>query len=97
MQIFTALPQRHVEFSGWDNRTFHLGEHMTVRLPSNVEYSGQVEKEQYWLSKLASHLPMAIPTPLAMGKPSKEFPWHWSAGRWRSSLRFGNSLDIFQS
>ena len=36
-----------VECSGWDNKTFHLGKYMTVRLPSHAEYSGQVEKEQY--------------------------------------------------
>ena len=39
-----------VASSGWDNRTFHLGENMTIRLPSNAEYAPQVEKEQYWLS-----------------------------------------------
>ena len=71
-----------VEFSGWDNRTFHLGEHMTVRLPSNAEYSGQVEKEQYWLPKLAPRLPLSISTPLAMGNPSKEYPLHWSIYKW---------------
>ncbi|MCA0402792.1 MAG: aminoglycoside phosphotransferase family protein [Proteobacteria bacterium] len=84
------LPVKPVEFSGWDNRTFHLGEHMTVRLPSNAEYSGQVEKEQYWLPKLAPHLPVAIPTPLAMGKPSKEYPWHWSIYKWLE----GNTASI---
>lgn len=76
------LKIKPVEFSGWDNRTFHLGEQMTVRLPSNAEYSGQVEKEQYWLPKLAPHLTVAIPVPLAMGKRSKEYPWHWSVYKW---------------
>jgi aminoglycoside phosphotransferase (APT) family kinase protein len=33
------LPIRPVERSGWDNRTFHLGEHMTVRLPSGAAYA----------------------------------------------------------
>ena len=28
------LPVRPVELGGWDNRTFHLGEDMSVRLPS---------------------------------------------------------------
>lgn len=76
------LTIKPVEFSGWDNRTFHLGEYMTVRLPSNAEYSGQVEKEQYWLPKLAPQLPLSIPTPLAMGSPSKEYPLHWSIYKW---------------
>ena len=71
-----------VASSGWDNRTFHLGENMTIRLPSNAEYAPQVEKEQYWLPKLAPHLPLAIPQPIAMGKPSSEYPWHWSIYQW---------------
>jgi aminoglycoside phosphotransferase (APT) family kinase protein len=76
------LTIKPVEFSGWDNRTFHLGEHMTDRLPSNAEYSGQVEKEQYWLPKLAPHLPLSISTPLGMGHPSNEYPLHWSIYKW---------------
>jgi len=31
---------------GWDNRTFHLGEHMLVRMTSEADYALQVEKEQ---------------------------------------------------
>lgn len=54
------LKIKPVEFSGWDNQTFHLGEQMTVRLPSNAEYSGQVEKEQYWLPKLAPQITMVF-------------------------------------
>jgi aminoglycoside phosphotransferase (APT) family kinase protein len=38
------LPVRPVRFGGWDNRTFHLGEYMTVRLPSAASYALQVEK-----------------------------------------------------
>lgn len=71
-----------VASSGWDNRTFHLGEDMTIRLPSNAEYASQVEKEQRWLPILAPHLPLAIPQPIAMGKPTSEYPWHWSIYQW---------------
>ena len=71
-----------VETSGWDNRTFHLGQDLTVRLPSNAEYASQVEKEQYWLPKLAPKLPLAIPKPVAMGKPTTEYPWYWSIYQW---------------
>ena len=76
------LPIRPVELGGWDNRTFHLGEQMTVRLPSAAAYSLQVEKEQHWLPRLAPHLPLPIPVPLAMGQPAVGYPWHWSVYRW---------------
>lgn len=68
------LPIKPVEFSGWDNRTFHLGGHMTARLPSNEEYASQVENEQHWLPKLAPFLPRQIPVPLARGKPAEGYP-----------------------
>ncbi|AZO15863.1 aminoglycoside phosphotransferase family protein [Mesorhizobium sp. M2A.F.Ca.ET.043.05.1.1] len=76
------LPVSPVAFGGWDNRTFHLGDEMTVRLPSAAAYSLQVEKEQRWLPKLASLLPLPIPTPLAVGEPAEGYPWHWSIYRW---------------
>jgi aminoglycoside phosphotransferase (APT) family kinase protein len=76
------LPIRPVEISGWDNRTFRLGENMSVRLPSAERYAAQVEKEHRWLPRLAPHLPLPIPVPLAMGFPAKGYPWHWSVYPW---------------
>lgn len=76
------LEIKPVEFSGWDNKTFHLGQHMTVRLPSHEQYSGQVEKEHYWLPKLAPYLTLPIAMPLVRGKPSSEYPLHWSVYKW---------------
>lgn len=76
------LPIRPVEFGGWNNRTFHLGEQMTVRLPSAAAYTLQVKKEQRWLPRLAPHLPLPIPVALAMGQPDDGYPWHWSVYRW---------------
>jgi len=76
------LPVRPVEVSGWDNRTFRLGEEMSVRLPSAEAYAGQVEKEQRWLPELAPQLPLPISHPLAMGIPDSTFPWSWSVYRW---------------
>ncbi|MGB3328477.1 MAG: aminoglycoside phosphotransferase family protein [Thermomicrobiales bacterium] len=76
------LPIRPVTHSGWDNRTFHLGELMTVRLPSAEGYAGQVAKEQRWLPILAPRLPIPIPTPLGLGAPTEAFPWPWSIYGW---------------
>jgi aminoglycoside phosphotransferase (APT) family kinase protein len=71
-----------VERDGWDNMTFRLGTEMAIRLPSGPAYAQQVEKEQEWLPQLAPLLPLPIPTPLAKGHPSGEFPYSWSVYRW---------------
>lgn len=71
-----------VQYGGWDNRTFRLGNTMSIRLPSAQCYAAKVAKEQEWLPRLAPHLTMPIPQPVALGKPSDDYPWHWSIYRW---------------
>lgn len=75
------LPVRPIS-RGWDNRSFRLGDDMLVRLPSAAEYAIQVEKEHYWLPRLAPSLPLPIPKPLAIGAPTNGYPWQWSIYRW---------------
>lgn len=76
------LSIQSVAHQGWDNRTFHLGDEMLVRLPSADHYAAQVEKEQFWLPKLKPFLPIAIPEPLELGEPDDEYPWKWSIYRY---------------
>ena len=66
----------------WDNRTFRLGDTMSVRLPSAEGYVAGVAKEQRWLPYLAPHLPLPVPVPLGAGKPGAGYPWSWSVNRW---------------
>ncbi|RUW51832.1 aminoglycoside phosphotransferase family protein [Mesorhizobium sp. M1A.F.Ca.ET.072.01.1.1] len=90
------LPVKPVAFGGWDNRTFHLGDTMAVRLPSAAPYALQVEKEHRWLPKLAPLLPLPIPEPLAMGQPAAGYPWHWSVYRWieGETAKTGHIADL---
>lgn len=76
------LSIKPVDVGGHDNRTFHLGDTMSIRLPSAQCYTDKVEKEQQWLPFLAKHLSITISTPIAMGKPSDEYPFPWSVYRW---------------
>jgi aminoglycoside phosphotransferase (APT) family kinase protein len=80
------LPIRPVEKGGMDNRTFRLGDEMLIRLPSAAAYAEKVPKEQKLLPILAAHLsipiPIPIPKPIAMGQPSKNYPWNWSIYGW---------------
>ncbi len=76
------LPVRPVAAGGWDNRTFHLGDDMSVRLPSAPAYALAVDKEHRWLPTLAPQLPLPIPVPLAKGEPGDGYPLPWSVYRW---------------
>lgn len=76
------LPIRPVARSGMDNATYRLGSDMSVRLPRFPRWEGQVAREQRWLPRLAPHLPLAVPVPLALGAPGEGYPFPWSVYRW---------------
>ncbi|EOP68716.1 aminoglycoside phosphotransferase family protein [Bacillus cereus] len=76
------LEVKPVKLSGNDNRTFHLGDGMSVRLPSDAAYVPQVEKENSWLPILSKELSLPISAPIAKGNPSEEYPWPWSINKW---------------
>ena len=68
------LPIRPVKPGGWDNRTFRLGEHMSVRLPSGPAYVAQVEKEHRWLPELAPICRCRSPFRLPRARPTWPIP-----------------------
>jgi aminoglycoside phosphotransferase (APT) family kinase protein len=76
------LAVTEVSSQGWDNRTFRLGRQLSVRLPSGDGYAGQVDREHRWLPVLGRALKTPIPSPVAKGAPSPDFPWAWSVYRW---------------
>lgn len=86
--IHSQFPQwkdltiKPVEKSGHDNRTYRLGNDMTVRLPSHKRYASAVEKELTWLPVFKSQLSLPIPAPVAKGEPTEEYPLPWSINRW---------------
>lgn len=79
---WATLDVRPVEKSGHDNRTYHLGSDMTVRLPSHERYASAVEKEIKWLPVFRRHLSLPIPVPVAKGDPTSEYPLPWSVNKW---------------
>lgn len=64
--------------SGWDNAIFRLGDDHLVRLPRRQVAVELVEHEQRWLPTLARQLPIAVPVPEVLGRPTEFFPWPWS-------------------
>ncbi|WP_055586124.1 aminoglycoside phosphotransferase family protein [Peterkaempfera griseoplana] len=77
-----GLPVTPVEVDGWDNRTYRLGDRMTVRLPTAPGYVAAVDKENHWLPRLAPSLPVAVPPVLAKGVPGEGYPHPWSVRGW---------------
>ncbi len=76
------LQIKPVEKSGHDNRTFHLGDKMTVRLPSAEAYVPQVEKEFKWLPLLQKNIKLPISAPIAMGSPNDDYPFPWTVNHY---------------
>lgn len=71
-----------VHSAGADNAIYRVGSDRAVRLPRIQSATGQVDKEYQWLPRLAPHLPLAIPVPLAKGLAGEGYPWQWSVYRW---------------
>jgi len=79
---WAGLGIARVPSAGTDNALYRLGPDMIVRLPRIHWAVDAVAKEQRWLPQLAPHLPVAIPSPLAVGTPGEGYPWPWSIYRW---------------
>jgi aminoglycoside phosphotransferase (APT) family kinase protein len=87
---YASLPIVDVEKQGHDNRTYRLGEHMLIRMPTASDYALKVPKEQELLPQLAERLRVSIPAPIKMGKPSTDYPYPFSIYRWLS----GKSINL---
>jgi len=76
------LPIERVPSAGTDNAMYRLGDDLAVRLPRIHWAVDNVAKEQHWLPRLAPHLPLPVPLPVAHGEPVDEFPYPWSVVQW---------------
>lgn len=105
---WSGLPVTPVPHQGHDNRTFRLGDDLSVRLPSHQAYVAGVEKEDAALPLIAEHVRVGVPSPVALGRPSSSYPFPWSVRRWLTGthpdddpaldrLRFARDLGAFLS
>ncbi|SCL41685.1 Predicted kinase, aminoglycoside phosphotransferase (APT) family [Micromonospora pallida] len=79
---WSGLPIRPVESYGTDHDIYRLGERLVARLPRIGWATKQAAREAEWLPKLAPHLPLALPVPVAMGRPAHGYPFDWSVCEW---------------
>jgi aminoglycoside phosphotransferase (APT) family kinase protein len=91
---WARLPIAKVASDGTDNAIYRLGDDMAVRLPRIPTAAEMVAKEQRWLPELAPLLPLAIPVPLAAGKPDDDYPFPWSVYRWLAGTDLAHNAAV---
>jgi aminoglycoside phosphotransferase (APT) family kinase protein len=98
---WAGLPLRPAPNPGSDHVIYRLGDELAVRLPRHADAVGQAEKESEWLPRLAPRLPLAVPQPVAVGRPGDGYPWPWSVARWLdgevASLALADSREAAES
>ncbi|MFJ8492682.1 aminoglycoside phosphotransferase family protein [Streptomyces sp. NPDC094038] len=98
--------------NGWDNLVCRLGEEFLVRLPRRAMAAELVAHEQRWLPELSDRLPLPVPAPVRVGRPTAQYPWSWSVvpffpGRiaarsepddpWSAAATLGDFLDVLHT
>ncbi len=78
----SSQPLVPVEPWGTDHGIWRLGDDLVVRLPRIHWATGQVDLERTWLPRLAPHLPVTVPEPVAVGEPGFGYPYRWAVHRW---------------
>jgi aminoglycoside phosphotransferase (APT) family kinase protein len=79
---WAGLPITPIAHQGNDNRTFRLGDALSVRLPSAAPYAAGIGKEDRVLPMLSRHVTVELPVVAGTGTPSERFPLPWSVRRW---------------
>jgi aminoglycoside phosphotransferase (APT) family kinase protein len=90
---WAELPIELVISSGTDHDIYRLGEGLAARLPRIGWASAQAAKEAEWLPRLAPHLPLAVPVPLAMGHAAEGYPFDWSVCTWLPGGNANGTID----
>lgn len=79
---WAGLPVMPVSSYGTDHAIYRLGDHLVARLPRIGWAAYQAAKEAEWLPRLAPHLPLAVPMPVALGRPGEGYPFTWAVHEW---------------
>jgi aminoglycoside phosphotransferase (APT) family kinase protein len=82
MPWLAELQLVRVEPWGTDHAIWRLGDELVLRLPRIHWAAEQPDFEATWLPVLASHLPIAVPEPIAVGRPGHSYPYPWAVHRW---------------
>src|SRR5690349_23448951 len=79
---WAGLPVAAVTSYGTGHAIYRLGDGLAVRLLRVAWAESQAAMELEWLPRLAPHLPLALPVPVALGRPAEGYPFGWSVYEW---------------
>ena len=89
----TLLKEQHPDLAeleleevdgGWGNQMWRLGDTLAVRVPRKDTSPFPLLNEHRWLPEIAARVPLPVPTPVRLGKPSDRFPKTWLITTWVS-------------
>ncbi len=81
-----------VRSTGTVNAIYRLGSDLYVRLPRLAIWTESIDHEWTWLPKLAPHVSLNIPKPLARGKPTNWYPYPWAIYHWIEGSPYQDDL-----
>ncbi len=94
-QQFPHLAERPiavVRSTGTVNAIFRLDHDLYVRLPRVGTWAESIDREWTWLPRLAPHISLIIPKPLAQGKPANGYPYPWAIYHWIEGFSYRDDL-----
>jgi aminoglycoside phosphotransferase (APT) family kinase protein len=79
---WAGLPIQRLPIGGTDHTLYRIGDDLVARMPRIAWASGSADSDLRWLPHLAPHLPLRVPTPVAVGEPGEGFPFRWAVVPW---------------
>jgi len=92
---WASLAVTPVSESGTDHLLFRLGDDgaLVARMPKIAWAGEHALADARWLPRLAPHVPLTVPAPLAVGEPDDAYPFHWSVVPWVPGTATADPLD----
>jgi aminoglycoside phosphotransferase (APT) family kinase protein len=91
---WAQLSLARVTTEGTVNVIYRLGEELSVRPPRREGPEVEEDLEFRWLPSLGPQLPLAVPVPVARGKPGAGYPWFWSVHTWLDGSSPEEPVDV---
>jgi aminoglycoside phosphotransferase (APT) family kinase protein len=89
------LPVRPLTSHGTVNALFRLGDDLVVRLPlrpsAGPAQHDDLRRAQDHSHRIAAHVPLEVPEPVALGAPGDRYPGWWAVYRWIPGETAGRS------